>query len=563
MQGDDQKLIDDLTKRLSSLKNIRSAWMPIWSDCAKHVLPRKASRINETAKTQISNGAMDAKTPSIYDNTATLALRTLSAGMLGGLTSPTKPWFKVSLGNDKDHDTTVKVWLSEVEERMRAVMARSNFYNAIHRAYEDLGLFGTSAMIIYEDYEDVIRCYNIPVGEFLATVDGREEVTVLYREFSMTCHALVDKFGFENCSSFVQNNYKSKGNLEAEVTIVHAIQKNKDFDITAKGHKGKEYIDVYWERNDHNGKFLQKNGFFGKPFCVVRWHANGNDVYGISPTMETLGDIKNLQHDQMRKSQALDLSLAPPMIADMRLKDQGASLLPNGITYMSNLDMNAGMRPIHQVRPDFSGLLEDIGDIRRRVERAFFTDLWMMLDRLEGVQPRSQMELIKREGEKILQLSPVLHRIQNELLDVCIERIFSIMFKGNLFPKLPESLPAGDSLNISYVSGLASAQKATGTGAIEQFVAWIGSVAGAKPEVLDKLDIDAIADKYGQLLDLDPTLLIPTDKANDMRQQRAEQAQQQQMLQNGMALTQGAKTMSETNVGGGSNALQRVLGLGA
>jgi hypothetical protein len=45
-----------------------------------------------------------------------------------------------------------------------------------------------------------------------------------------------------------------------------------------------------------------------------------------------------------------------------------------------------------------------------------------------------------------------------------------------------------------------------------------------------------------------------------LRQQKAKAAQQQQQIQQSMAAVQGAKTLSETDVGGGANALAAILG---
>jgi hypothetical protein len=48
-----------------------------------------------------------------------------------------------------------------------------------------------------------------------------------------------------------------------------------------------------------------------------------------------------------------------------------------------------------------------------------------------------------------------------------------------------------------------------------------------------------------------------------LRQQRNQQAQQQMAMQQSMAAAQGAKTLSDTDVGGGQNALMKMIGSGA
>jgi hypothetical protein len=53
-----------------------------------------------------------------------------------------------------------------------------------------------------------------------------------------------------------------------------------------------------------------------------------------------------------------------------------------------------------------------------------------MWAQMEGVQPRNELEIIERKGEKLIQLGPVLERFENEALDPAIERCFNIMLRA-------------------------------------------------------------------------------------------------------------------------------------
>ena len=58
----------------------------------------------------------------------------------------------------------VNIWLASCKKRMMHVFQESNFYNAIAVVYADFMVFGTAPMIIYEDFENVIQCYNPCAG---------------------------------------------------------------------------------------------------------------------------------------------------------------------------------------------------------------------------------------------------------------------------------------------------------------------------------------------------------------------------------------------------------------
>jgi hypothetical protein len=202
IQNNHSDLIRDLEYRLSELKIDRSPWLNIWRDLAIYISPSSGKYITSSASKK-SGKESDSK---IFSNIALTALNTLSAGMLGGLSSPTKPWFQLSVPQGLDDNTEVKIWLSDCEERMRAVMHKSNYYSALTIAYHDLGLFGTHAMIMYEDEKDVIRCRSLPLGQYMLATDERGEVTGLYREFTLTLYQMVNQYGLENVSPFTRQS---------------------------------------------------------------------------------------------------------------------------------------------------------------------------------------------------------------------------------------------------------------------------------------------------------------------------------------------------------------------
>ena len=69
--------------------------------------------------------------------------------------------------------------------------------------------------------------------------------------------------------------------------------------------------------------------------------------------MDALPDIKQLQLETKRLSQGIDKMVNPPMIADVQLKNQPASLLPGGVTYVSGMisQGKTGFAPVYTVDP--------------------------------------------------------------------------------------------------------------------------------------------------------------------------------------------------------------------
>jgi hypothetical protein len=546
--------------RLTGMDSIRESWLVHWRELADYILPRRYRWL-------VTNDQYNRGSPingRIIDNTATRAARTLAAGIMAGTTNPSKPWFKLRIaGVDHTVDNQINRWLAEVERRILRVMAESNFYNSMALAFTDLSVFNSAAMLIYEDYEDVIRCYNPCLGEYYLANGPRMNIEVFYRKFTRTVQQIVQEFGIENCSLNVKNLYEQSGaSLNQEIILAHAIEPNdQQYSEVDKSFKFRE---CYWEwGQNQSGKpsdgpdFLRVRGFHELPGVFLRWEISGNDPYGRGPSMDALGDTKQLQQEQKRKAQALDKLVNPPVLADVTLKNQPMSLLPGGTTFVPSLDNSKGVRPIYQVNPPIREIMEDIAQVQRRIGDTFFNDLFMMFQNMQA-EPRSAAAIDARREEKLIMLGPVLERLNTEGFDPGIDRIFNIMNRSGLIPPPPQEIQDQE-IQINYVSMLAEAQRAASTIGIERSFAFAGNLAAVKPDVLDNYDFDEGVRIYGDLMSGDPRILKDIDVRNAERAERAKQEQALAQMQMTDAAVNAGKTLSETNVGGGVNALEAII----
>jgi hypothetical protein len=551
----DPILRDKLDGRISGLESERTSWLAHWRELADFILPRRYRWLlsaNQSRGGQINN--------NIIDSTGTIAARTCASGMLAGVTSPTRPWFKLQLDGftNADDNGPVSIWLAICEARMRRVFSESNFYNAIGVLYSDLVVFGSGSLLLYEDYHDVIRCYNPCAGEYFLANGARGTVSaggVFAREFAYSVSQIVDRFGIENCPKEIKRLYDQKGGaLSTEFIVRHLIEPNG---TPVAGVPSKfEYREFYWIKGSDNREFLEIKGFNECPFVAPRWDLSGNDAYGRSPAMDALGDIKQLQQEQRRKAEAIDKMVRPPMVADIQLKNAPASLIPGGITYVAG-NTGIGFKPAYEVQPRIQELMLDIQECQARIKNIFFNDLFMMISQLQTV--RSATEIDARREEKLIMLGPVLERFENEALDPIINRVFGIMMRGGLLPPPPEEIQ-GQEIQVQYVSMLAEAQRAASSAGIERLVAFAGNLAAVDPTVLDSLDLVEAVNEYSSVMGVPPKLVRSREQIAELQKARQQEKQMAEAMQVGMAGVQGAKVLSETEVGGGNNALQQMIG---
>ena len=543
---------DKLYTRWGQLKTERASWLAHWKEISDYLLPRSGRFFIQDRDRGYR------RHNNIYDSTGTRSLRVLAAGMMSGMTSPARPWFRLTTGDtDLDQYGSVKIWLSQCQRKMLDIFARSNTYRALHMEYEELGAFGTGASIILPDYTNVIHHYPLTTGEYCIATNAKGEVNTLYREFQMTVGQIVGEFGIDKVTPMTKNMH-DRGSLDQWITVVHAIEPRVDRDPRKFDAQNMAWRSCYFELNADRGKYLRESGFKRFPAVCPRWAVVGGDIYGNSPGMEALGDIKQLQHEQLRKAQAIDFKTKPPLQVPTSMKNRDVEALPGGISFVDTSSPSGGIKTAFEVNLDLSHLLVDIQDVRERIRGSFYADLFLMLANQTDTR-MTATEVAERHEEKLLMLGPVLERLQNELLDPLIDMTFDRMIESGVVPPPPEELQGMD-LNVEYVSMLAQAQRAVGTNSIDRFVGTLGQVAAVKPDVLDKLDSDKWADVYADMLGVDPELVVPSEQVAIVRQQRA-QAQQ------AAAAAEQAKTASEAvrNLGaaptGGDNALTDVMNM--
>ena len=523
-----------LNRRWSALKQERSSWYGHWSDVSSYLLP-----VNGRYFISDRNKGLK-RHNAIYDSTGTRALRVLAAGMMSGMTSPSRPWFRLSIPDrDLMQYQPVKQWLNRVTVQIQDVFSRSNAYRVLHSMYEELGAFGTASALIAEDYHSIIHMHPFTIGEYAIATDWKGNVVTLYREFDKTVGEIVKEFGLDSCSNTVKLCFQ-RGALDEWVTLIHAIEPRADRDLSKQDAKNMPWKSIYYERSATEGNVLRESGFKSFPCVAPRWATVGGDIYGVSPGMEALGDIKQLQAQQFRKSQAIDYQANPPIQVPTGMKNREIELFPGGISYYDASSGTQGIKTAFEVNLNLQTLLLDIQDVRGRINGCFYSDIFMMISQQD--QRMTATEVAERHEEKMLMLGPVVERLNNELLDPLVETVFERLLTAGMLPPPPEELQGND-LNVEYVSMLAQAQQAIAVNGIDRFVANLGQIALIKPEVLDKFNSDHWVDKYSDSLGIDPELIIGGEQLALVRKQHAQQLQQAQQaaqLQQGSEILKNA-----------------------
>jgi hypothetical protein len=552
-QADTRTKRQKLLARKTALWNERSSWLAQWRDISDYVLPRAGRYFTSDHN---RGGKRNSK---IYDNTGVRALRVLAAGMMAGMTSPARPWFRLAI-SDRDlmEKGEVKLWLNKVNLLMRDVFARSNTYLALHSGYEELGAFGTDADIIVPDFDNVIHHHPLTAGQYAIATNDKDRVDTLYREFRMTVSQLVQRFGLEACSQNVRNMW-NKGSFDQTIDIVHAIEPRQDRDPTKVDNLNMRFKSCYIEPGKDNwDQLLGESGYKRFPAIVSRWVATAGDVYGSSPGMDAIGDVKQLQHQQLRKSQGIDYQTNPPIQVPTGYKDHERARLPGGVFYVDMAGPGQGVRSAFDVQLNMQHLLADIKDVRERIEAGFYADLFLMLSNMDktGI---TATEVAERHEEKLLMLGPVLERLHGEKLSPMIDITFDYIVNAGILPEPPEVLHDMD-LNVEFISTLAQAQRAVAAVSYDRLLGVVGNMAAVWPGAADKINVNQVIDDYAEMYGVNPEIIVDDENAQASRDARAQAQQAAQMAASVPQMAQTAKAVSGIDTQGMSDVMRNLTG---
>lgn len=504
--------------------------MTQWLEISEHITPSRGRFLIGKNRNESRS-----RWNRIVDSSAVRAANILAAGLMSGMTDPSSQWFALTTGTPNlDEEQAVKVWLDQVQRIMEMAFTRTNTYQALHQGWRDVGTYGVMAMVIAEDDREVFHCYPLSVGEYAIGVDDRGVPDTLYRRFIMTAAQLVARFGRSKLSADVLRNFDA-GQVDHEYKLIHAIEPRFDRQYGKRDSRNMPWRSVIIQIDSDGTKdgILEESGFNEFPCVVGRWGASASDVYSEeSPGMVALGDVRQLQHEQKQKGNSIDYIVNPPLIMPTAARDNEDDFEPGGRIYLDAPAQKDAVQSAWQVQMDINALRQDIAEVQQRINQAFSVDMFLMLSG-QQMGKMTATEVAERHEEKLMMLGPVLSRLNNEVLKPLIERTFSILYRAGQLPPAPPEL-AGVELSIEYTSMLARSQRAIRANSLDQFLQRIGQVAQFDPNVLAKIDSFRIVDEYADYLSVAPSVVVPTEQAQqkiEAQQQAQQQAQQAEQMQ--------------------------------
>lgn len=521
--------VELIMKRWNAMKRDRKNWESHWDELSKYVIPKKDNIYGQNVK-----GGGEKKMQFVFDATPIHANELLASALHAMLTNPTTFWFEITTGDPElDKKDKVRGWLQRSTMMMHNTLNQSNFQTEVHETYVDLGSFGTGPMRIEEDDDMDVRFHARPIYEHWIAENNKQIVDVVYRKFKWELRQIVQEFGFDNLPEeqqrMLQNDPKSQFK---EFEILHCVHPMDP--------QGKKFEGVYVLLKGK--RILARETFNEMPYVVPRWTKISSEVYGRSPAMKSLPDIKMLNMIMKDTIRAAQKSTDPAL----QMPDEGMALpirtSPGAINYY-----RAGTPD--RIEPLLTGSRPDIGfdvtnDIRERIRSAFFID---QLQLQEGPQ-MTATEVLQRTEEKLRLMGPILGRQNYEFLQPLLGRVFNIMMRKGRFDEAPPELQGRD-ITFQYTSQIVRAQRLSDSQNLISAISTVAPLVEADPASFDVIDTDKTMIHALKVHGIPQELLRSEEEVADIREQRSQaqaaQAQNQQEMDDAEKIQKAGPTLQQ------------------
>lgn len=527
-------LVTRIITKQESLKSFRSPWENLWQDCANYVNPNRGDF--STIRYRGDQSRYDL----IYDTTAPLANEQLASGLHGFLTSPSQRWFSLKTFDDNlNKELAVKEWLDQITTMMYDRIFNipdSNFNSQAHELYLDLGAFGTGVMMVQDIPGKGVTFRTFHLADCYIQENDAGFVDTLYRKYKRTGKQLIERFG-----EAVPENVRKVSEKDPfrEFEVIHSVEPSETYGEPYKNPTKKNFKSCYVLIEEK--ALLEEGGYDEFPYMVPRWQKVAGEIYGRSPSMTSLPDIKMVNSMMKTIIKAAQKVTDPPLL----VPDDGFILpvrtVPGGLNFYRSGTQDKIEPLVTNARPDIG--FEILQNRREHIMSAFHVD-WMKMPDQKGSPNMTATEVVARQEEKMRLMGPMIGRLQVEFLGPLINRVFKIMKRKRMLPDAP-SILQGMEMKIEYTSPLARAQKSGQLMTVTRLFESMVPLFQAKPDLLDNMNTDETFRYFHHLLDAPPQILNDKDSVEQQRQQRAEQQQAMMEAEQAQQESQSMKNVAE------------------
>ncbi len=486
LKGAEKNLTPErIVERYKKSLERRQAWESHWRECYDFALPRRDAAI-------VSGQPGEKKTDKLFDGTAPDAVEQLAASLLSELTPPWARWFGLIAGHELSDEEAASIGpqLERISKVLQSNYDRSNFAVEMHQCYLDLVTAGTASLLMEEasiSESSAFRFTAVPLSQVVLeeSPDGRLDTT--FRRSQLTRAELMARFPDNQIPE--QRSEHDGTHDEGKYAVIEAVIPDQS------GYAYTAVLDPEGSQNQ-GASILAEGRFAHSPFINFRWLKAPGEIYGRSPVMKALPDIKTAN-----KVVELILKNASIAVTGIWQADDDGVLNPANIklvpgTIIPKAVGSQGLKPLESPgRFDVSELV--LGKLRESIRKALLADKLGQID----APKMTATEVLERSAEMARLLGATYGRLQSELLSPLVARSMAILIRRG---EIEDIRIDGATIDLEYRSPLArqqSRQEAQGV------MNWFQALASIGPEAMATIDQGAAARWLAKIFAVPPELL--------------------------------------------------------
>ncbi len=472
-----------LHRRYDSAKVRRGQWESLWRDAYEYALPQ---RQGFGAAIRPGENRME----RLYDGTALDAVEQLAASLLGNLMPPWTQWFGLKPGPDlsPERAEALSPVLEKAARTIQAHFDRSNFVVEIHQCFLDLIVGGTACLYIEENEPGAFSAFRftaVPLHQVVLEEGDDGMLGAAFREISLTLAQITARYPQAELPPDLMR--RSEKDAQLKLTVLECLTPEPHYTL---------YTAMLTDTG--SGPVLLRQVVMNDaPMIGFRWLKSPGEIYGRSPVMKALPDIKtaNKVVELILKNASIAVTGIWQADDDGVLNPANIELKPGSI--IPKAVGSRGLQPLEMPgRFDISQLV--LEDLRHRIRHA------LLADKLVPVTSRrmTATEVLERSAEMALLLGATYGRLQTELMTPLVQRAYAILRRRG---EVPDVNIDGRLVTLDYRSPLARAQ---GQRNVQNTLFWLEAVQSMGPAALSAVNLPQAARVLGDALGVPSDLIL-------------------------------------------------------
>lgn len=536
----------DILARQTELEAERDEYERVWEQVSEFCDPDAPDTWSGRRRGFRSNQAerQERRGSRVYDNTINSAANRLAAGLESLIIPQSEKWHGLSTAAIDDEETDEeKEWAEGLRDFLFGLRysANSNFVPATQACLRNVVRYGPAYLYAEEGFGGtLIRYASIPVVEGYISRNRWGEVDTFHRKYERTARQAAQMFGYNKLPAKIRMLVDDPKKCDEKVSLVQCIKprdERKTYNLAGVyGYLESPFVSYHVIEEEE--AIVREAGFNSFPISCFNWRRYEGDTYGISPTIEALTTVREINAVRRTGLRALQQVTDPATASKAKL--DFVPVLNPGENYPGLVGddgrpmivpINTGQNPTYAFEYAQSRA-EEIRDM-------MFVNLFQIL--VQNPEMTATEALIRQE-EKASLLGPSGSIIQSGFASN-LDRELSILEEKGLYEEGSRFLPppslADKDIRPTFTSPLDILRKAAESRDTDMIVMAAAQFAEASqdPSILDNIDGDEFIRIKKDASRAPQRLLRTRDEVEAKREARAKAMQAQQ---GAAAITQAA-----------------------